>query len=68
MIGGDQEMILLVANLSTALNLHITVDNSSTMMIQRKKKTSCLAIISMQEVVVNMSEPTKGIADISNLT
>ena len=45
-VGGDQEMILLKANLSTGLYLHITVDNPSTVMIQRKRKTSCLTIIS----------------------
>ena len=52
MIGGDQEMILLKANLSTGLYLHITMDNPSTVMIQRKRKTSYLVIISPQEVVV----------------
>ena len=54
MISGDQKMILLKANLSTGLYLHITVDNSFTVMIQRKKKISCLAIIKPQEVVVDM--------------
>ena len=36
MIGGDQKIILLKANLSTGLYLHITIDNLSIMMIQRK--------------------------------
>ena len=39
-------MILAKAYLSTGLYLHITVANSSIVMIQRKKGTSCLAIIS----------------------
>ena len=60
-IGDDQEMILLKANLSTGLYLHITVDNPPTMMIQRKRKASCLVIISPQEVVVDMCLTMKGI-------
>ena len=58
-IGSDQEMTLLEANLSTGLYLHITVDNPSTVMIRRKWRTSCLAIINLQEVVVDMGETTK---------
>ena len=59
MIGDDQEVISLKANLSTDLYLYITVDNPSTMMIQRKKRTSCLVIISLQEMVVDTGETTK---------
>ena len=44
MIRDDKEMILLKTNLSTCLYMHITVDNLSTVMIQRKMKTSYLAI------------------------
>ena len=54
MISNDQEIILLKANLSTGLNLQIIVDNPSTVMIQRKRKISCLAIINPQDVVVDM--------------
>ena len=54
MISNDQEIILLKANLSTGLNLQIIVDNPSTVMIQRTRKTSCLAIINPQDVVVDM--------------
>ena len=38
MISSDQELILLKANLSTGLYLHITVDNPSIVMIQRRKR------------------------------
>ena len=67
MIGDNQEMILLKANLSTDLYLHITVDNPSTVMIQRTRKTSYLEIISPQEVMVDMGETTKEIAKILSL-
>ena len=67
MIGGDQEVIFLEANLSTDLYLHVIIDIPSTVMIQMKMRTSCLAIISPQKVVVNMGETTKGIAAILSL-
>ena len=60
MIGSDQEMILLNANQSTCLYLHITVDNPSIVMIKRKRETSCLAIINPQEMVVDMVVTMKG--------
>ena len=60
MKGSDEEVILLEANLSTYLNLHITIDNQFTMMIQRKMRTSYLVIISPQEVVANIGETMKG--------
>ena len=66
-IGGDQEVILLEDNLSTDLYLQITIDNPSTVMIQKKKRTSCLTIISPQDVVVNIGETTKEIAAILSL-
>ena len=61
MIGSNQEMILLKANLSTGLYLHITVDDPSTVMIQRKMKTSYLEIISPQEVAIDVCMTMKGI-------
>ena len=47
--------------------LHITIDNLSTMMIQMKRKTSCLTIINPQEVVVDIRVTTKRIMVISDL-
>ena len=59
-LDSDQDMILLEANLPTGLYLHITIDNLSTVMIQRKTNTFYLTIINPQEVVVGMVMTTKG--------
>ena len=59
MIEGGYGMKLLKANLSTGLFLRITVDNPTIVMIQRRK-TSCLPIIGLQEVVVDMLMTMKG--------
>ena len=48
--------MLLNANLLTGLYLRITVHNPFTVMILRRRKTSCLPIIGLQEVVVDMRD------------
>ena len=59
-------MILFKANMSTSLYLHITVDELSTMMIQRRSKTSCMPIIGLQKLVLDMVMIMKEIVVISS--
>ena len=60
MIYGDQEMKLLKASLLTSLYLDITVDNLSTVMTQKRRTISCMPIIGLQEVVVDVIMVMRG--------
>ena len=42
--GGDQEMMLLKASLSTGLYLGVIVDNLFIVRTQKRKMTSCMPI------------------------
>ena len=49
-------MILLKANLLTGLFLHTTVDNQSTVLIQKRIMILCLLTIGLQEVGRNVHD------------
>ena len=53
--GGDQEKMLIKANLSTYLYICITVDNLSTVMTQKRRKTSRMPINDLQRVEEGVS-------------
>ena len=60
-------MKLLKVSLSTGLYLYIIVDNLSTVMTQKRRKTSYMSIKGLEEVVVDMIMAIKGIVETSNL-
>ena len=64
--GGDQEKMLLKASLSTGLYMRVTVDNLSTVMIQKMRRTSCMPISNLQEVEVDEIMDMRGTVETSN--
>ena len=60
-------MKLLKASLSTSLYLQITVNDLSIVMNQKRKRTSCMPIIGLQEVVVDVIRVMKRTVEISSL-
>ena len=62
---GGQGMMLLKANLLIGLFLHITIDNLSTVMSQKRRRSLYLPIIGLQEVVAGMFETLTGMVETS---
>ena len=63
--GGDQKKMLLKASLSTRLYLSVTVGNLSTVMTQKRRRTSCMPIDDLQGMEEGESMAMKGIEETS---